>query len=258
MAFDFELFLTCITFLSGIAWLIDAQVFAPKRRQAHIDKMPLWAEYARSFFPVLLLVLLLRSFIVEPYRIPTGSDIPTLLVGDFLVANKFTYGLRLPVLHTKIWQINEPKTGDIALFRYPVDPSQDFIKRIIGVPGDRISYVNKELYLNGQPAPQQFQGTATDGDSLGHQWAVEVRQETLAGIKHNIYIRNDIPAQDFSVVVPPGQYFAMGENRDDSNDSRYWGFVPEENFVGKAFIIFFSWDKEHHRVRWDRIGRWIH
>lgn len=258
MNLDFELVLTSLTVLAGVLCLVDACMFAPKRHQQHAH-MPLWAEYARSFFPVLLIVLLLRSFIAEPYRIPSGSDKPTLLVGDFLVANKFAYGLRLPVLHTKIWAINEPKTGDIVLFRYPVDPSEDFIKRLVGMPGDHISYINKVLYINGVAMPQETVGHAIDeNETNGPQWPVEIRQENLNGIKHLIYVRPDVAAQNFSVIVPPGEYFAMGDNRDNSNDSRYWGFVPEQNFVGKAYAIFFSWDNVVHSVRWDRIGTLIH
>jgi signal peptidase I len=257
MNFDFELLLTLITIISGLACLMDALVFARKRQQG--SKMPLWAEYARSFFPILLVVLLLRSFFAEPYRIPSGSDKPTLLVGDFLVANKFAYGLRLPVLHTKIISVGEPQLGDIMLLRYPVDPSMDFIKRVVGTPGDHISYINKELYINGKPATQTVVGTATDESEDGtRKWPVEVREEDLNGIKHLIYINPDVPAQDFSVVVPPNQYFAMGDNRDDSNDSRYWGFVPEENLVGKAFAIWFSWNNDDHSIRWNRMGTLIH
>lgn len=254
MTFNFELFLLVVTLLTGLDCLIDWLFFAESRRQNGITKVSLRLEYSRSFFPILLVVLLLRSFLIEPYRIPTGSDEPTLLVGDFIVANKFIYGLRLPVFHNKIVTIGEPKIGDIALFRYPVNPSQDFIKRIIGGPGDRISYINKILYVNGKEASQQLLGTAVDKGENGDTWSVEERLEDLNGIRHKIYVRPDVPAQDFSVVVPPGEYFAMGDNRDDSNDSRYWGFVPEQNLVGKAFAVWFSWQGERPYVRWSRVG----
>jgi signal peptidase I len=257
MNFDFELLLTLLALLTGLGWLLDACVFAPRRR-LQMKKMPLWAEYARSFFPIFIIVLLLRSFLAEPYRIPSGSDEPTLLVGDFLVANKFIYGLRLPVLHTKIVPIGEPKTGDIILFRYPVDPSKDYIKRVIGVPGDHIRYIDKVLYINGRLIPQTLTGSAIDEDGDGQQWPVEVREETLNGIAHKIYIRPDRPAQDFDVTVPANEYFAMGDNRDDSNDSRYWGFVPEANLVGKAYALWFSWNSDKYSVRWKRIGTLIH
>lgn len=258
MNFDFELLLTSVTLLAGFLWLVDAFFFARQRAQQN-KKMPLWAEYARSFFPILLIVLLLRSFFAEPYRIPSGSDKPTLLVGDFLVANKFAYGLRLPVLHTKIIAISEPKTGDIALLRYPLNPSVDFIKRVIGMPGDHVSYINKVLYINGRAATQTPLGTATDEDETGlEHWTVNVYEENLNGVKHKIYIRPDVLDQDFSLVVPAKQYFVMGDNRDDSNDSRSWGFAPEENLVGKAFAIWFSWNADNHSIRWNRMGTLIH
>lgn len=258
MDFNFEFILASAVLITGIIWLCDSMFFAAKRHQQGITKMPIIAEYAKSFFPVLLIVLLLRSFLIEPYRIPSGSDKPTLLVGDFIVANKFIYGLRLPVLHTKILSLEEPQIGNIALFRYPIDPSQNFIKRIIGGPGDRISYTNKVLTVNGRVATQTKLGTAMDSDGEGHTWPVDVAQEDLNGVVHKIYLRPDVRVQDFSLVVPAGQYFAMGDNRDDSNDSRYWGSVPEENFVGKAFAVWFSWDNDTHRIRWDRLGSLIH
>ncbi len=256
MDFNFELILVLAVLITGIIWLIDALFFARKRNPQ--TKLPLTVEYAKSFFPVLLIVLILRSFLIEPYRIPSGSDEPTLLVGDFLVANKFLYGLRLPVLHTKILQRQEPKIGDIVLFRYPVDPSENFIKRVIGGPGDRISYTNKVLTVNGQVATQKALGAATDENEDGQTWPVNVAEENLNGVVHKIYLRPDVPAQDFSVVVPAGHYFAMGDNRDNSNDSRYWGFVPEQNFVGKAYVIWFSWDNDAKRIRWQRLATLIH
>lgn len=259
MYFNFELILTLAVLVTGLIWLLDAIFFAPKRKRKGETKVPMLAEYARSFFPVLLIVLLLRSFIIEPFRIPSGSDKPTLLVGDFLIANKFVYGLRFPVLHTKITQGNEPKVGDIILFRYPVDPSMNFIKRVIGGPGDQITYTNKVLTVNGKQATQTLLGMATDEDETGeHKWPVQVMEEDLNGVKHKIYVRPDAPAQDFSVVVPAGEYFAMGDNRDNSNDSRYWGFVPEANLLGKAFAIWMSWDGEENKIRWDRIGTRIY
>lgn len=259
MNLDFELFLTCATIITGLGSLADVLFFAPQRKRAAITHVPVWAEYARSFFPILLLVLILRSFIVEPYRIPSGSDKPTLLVGDFLVANKFAYGLRLPVLHTKIYQVGEPQTGDIILFRLPQDPAKDLIKRVVGMPGDNVSYIDKVLYVNGKEATQTALGQTTDRNFSNEAfWPVEIRQENLAGIVHKIYVRPDVPAQDFSVVVPPGQYFVMGDNRDNSNDSRYWGFVPEANLVGKALGIWFSWNNDQTNVRWQRIGTRIH
>lgn len=257
MNLDFELILTLAVIISGIIWLLDAKFWAPARNQRGITKPPVIIEYAVSFFPVLLIVLLLRSFFAEPFRIPSGSDKPTLLVGDFIVANKFAYGVRLPVLHTKILKVNEPKTADIALLRYPVDPSVDFIKRVVGMPGDTVSYINKVLYINGKEMPQTVIGEGTDIDEAGRTWPVIIAEENLSGIKHKIFLRPDAPAIDKSWVVPAGEYFVMGDNRDDSNDSRFWGFVPEENLVGKAYAIWFSWNGDDHNVRWTRIGQLI-
>lgn len=255
MIFNFEFYLTLAVVLSGLVWLIDVLFFAPARNQPGSErKEPILIEYARSFFPVLLIVLLLRSFFVEPFRIPSGSDEPTLLVGDFILVNKYVYGLRLPVFHNKIFAMNEPKTGDIIIFRWPVDLSMILIKRVIGVPGDKISYVNKELFINGRPAPQELLGDSQDVADPAHPLTVFVREENLAGVVHKIYLRPDVPPQDFSVVVPPGNYFVMGDNRDGSNDSRYWGFVPEANVAGKAIRIWMSWNNNLHNIRWDRIG----
>lgn len=258
MIFNFEFYLTLAVIVCGLVWLVDILFFARSRYAKQADaKHPVLVEYARSFFPVLLIVLLLRSFLAEPFRIPSGSDEPTLLVGDFILVNKYVYGLRLPVLHNKFLSMSEPRRGDILVFRWPVDPSIDFIKRVVGVPGDQISYVNKQLYINGQLAPQKFLNKTTDMDENNHVWPVDTEQEDLLGVKHKIYLRPDVPARDFSVIVPPGEYFVMGDNRDSSYDSRYWGFVPEANITGKAIMLWFSWDKNHYKVRWDRIGKEI-
>lgn len=258
MQMYFELGLTLIVVLSGLIWLSDALFFA-KKRQVVQGKTPFLVDQAKAFFPVLLVVLLLRSFLAEPYRIPSGSAEPTLLVGDFIVANKFAYGLHLPISRTKILQYSEPKVGDIALLHSPVNPSENLIKRVIGTPGDHVSYINKVLYINGKEASQQVIGTATDEDNkTGQQWPVTVIRENLQGIVHNTYQRADIPAQDFTLTVPKHEYFVMGDNRDDSNDSRYWGFVPEANLIGKAYMVVFSWDGDKHDVRWQRIGTLAH
>lgn len=258
MDFDFELYLTLATLISGVICLIDIFYWAPIRKEKSITKQPILIEYARSFFPILLIVLLLRSFLAEPFRIPSGSEKPGLLVGDFIVANKFAYGLRLPVLRTQLVHVGEPKRGDTTLFRPPRNPSIYYIKRIVGVPGDHISYINKVLYINGVEAKQKFLKQVTDKDDNGNVQTQDMMEEDLMGVKHTIYVRPDRLAEDGSWVVPPGHYFAMGDNRDGSNDSRYWGFVPEHNLVGKAFLIFFSWNNDDHQVRWDRIGMVIH
>jgi signal peptidase I len=263
---DFETLLTLVVIGTGLIILVDRLFFAPERKAQYgifyprkdkdgPVKLSPWVEYSLSLFPILLLVLLLRSFVVEPFRIPSGSLKPTLLIGDFVLVNKFTYGLRLPVLHTKIYSMNEPKLGDVVVFRWPPNPSEDYIKRIVGLPGERLAYLDKILSVNGQAALQSYQGKATDSNDVGEEWPVLVNQENLATVKHAIYLRPDIAPQNFSgLVVPQDEYFVMGDNRDDSNDSRYWGFVPEKNLAGKAFMIWFSWDSVKHRVRWDRIG----
>lgn len=266
MNVNFPLLLVLVTFLCGIVWLIDALFFASRRRrraaeQAELNGKPVAAgapsepwpvEYARSFFPVLLIVLVLRSFIVEPFRIPSGSMIPTLLVGDFILVNKFSYGVRLPVIHTKILDSGSPNRGDVAVFRYPRDPRVDYIKRVIGVPGDQIEYRNKTLFVNGVEAAMVNATSYTDPITGNPQPGVEQRQENLLGSEHQILIAVDRLSHANRWVVPEGHYFMMGDNRDHSNDSRSWGFVPEENLVGKAFLIWLNLND--WKVLWNRIG----
>ena len=250
---NFELMLTALVLVSGAIALIDKLYLAPKRAKNH--SKPVIIEYACSFFPILLLVFVIRSFIIEPFRIPSGSLKPNLLVGDFVLTNKYIYGLRLPVLGTTLIPVSVPQRGDIVVFRWPPDASIDYIKRVIGLPGDHISYINKMLYINGQPAPQEFQNQTFDNNENSSSWAVEQKQEDLLGLKHTIYIRPDVIANDFdNIVVPPHHYFMMGDNRDDSFDSRGWGFVPEKNLVGKAILVWFSWNNEVNSIRWNRIG----
>lgn len=258
MSLNFEFFLTTAVIISGAIALVDILIFAPIRKCKKIAHPSVLIEYARSFFPILLLVLLLRSFLAEPFRIPSGSEKPELLIGDFIVANKFSYGIRLPVVHKKIISIGEPKRGDIVVFLWPRDPSTYFIKRVIGLPGDVISYKDKVLTINGQLAPQTLLGKQTDQDGANEKWPVLLKRENLLSVQHDIYLRPDQFATDFSVYVPPGNYFVMGDNRDNSLDSRYWGFVPEKDLIGKAMWVFFSWDNEQHRVRWNRLGMRIH
>jgi signal peptidase I len=271
---NFPLILVVATVLTGIVWVLDAVLWAPKRRARVAEltaqgaapesepveqagKEPLLVEYARSFFPIILIVLLVRSFVVEPFRIPSGSMMPTLLVGDFILVNKFSYGLRLPVLHTKLLDLGEPERGDIVVFRYPEDPSVDYIKRVIGVPGDTVSYVNKELYINGKPIPQEHVGTFVGGKGAYGMTGADIRREMLDDVTHRILIDgNRRPAATERAVrgfvVPDGQYFVMGDNRDNSRDSRFWGTVPEENLVGRAFMIWMHWDGGD--IEWSRIG----
>ena len=250
---NFALILVLLSFVSGFFYLLDVLFWAKKRPEG--QKPGRIVEYSRSFFPVFFIVLLVRSFLVEPFRIPSGSLEPTLLVGDFVAVNKFSYGLRLPVIEKKMIPIANPKTGEIAVFRWPPEPKYDYIKRVIGTPGDRISYHNKVLTVNGKQAKQNFIEYTMD-ESSGRP--VAKYQEDLNGVVHDIFIRNDIPAVDFDVVVPEGNYFMMGDNRDDSADSRFWGFVPDSYLRGKAFLVWMSWNGKTDNLRWSKIGRPIH
>ncbi len=249
---NFAFWLVLLSFISGCIYLLDIMFWAKKRGPS--EKPGRIIEYSRSFFPVFFIVLMLRSFLIEPFRIPSGSLEPTLLVGDFLAVNKFAYGLRLPVLEKKVVPIASPKTGEIAVFRWPPDPSYDYIKRVIGVPGDKVAYHNKKLTINGQEMKQTFLGYTTD-ESSGK--AVAKYSENLQGIVHDIFIRPDAEAVDFEIEVPPGQYFMMGDNRDDSADSRFWGFVSDKYLRGKAFLVWMSWNGKTDMVRWSKIGHLI-
>lgn len=255
MNFNFELVLFYAIVITGVITLYDVLFLARHRKTANAE-MPIIVDYARAFFPVLVVVFLLRSFLVEPFRIPSTSLSPTLLKGDFILVNKFDYGIRLPVIHTKLWDIGEPKRGDIIVFRYPPNPSVDFIKRVIGVPGDKISYINKTLYVNGVPQQQSVVGTQQAKDDDDQAWQAQIRTEDLVGLKHQIYVdptRNNQDVRD--IIVPPHMYFVMGDNRDNSLDSRYWGFVPEKNIVGRGMLIWMSWAGFNDGiVRWNRIG----
>ena len=250
---NFALCLVILSLISGFIYSLDI-IFWEKKRKPE-EKPPRLIEYSRSFFPVFFIVLLLRSFIIEPFRIPSGSLEPTLLVGDFLAVNKFAYGLRLPVWEKKVIPIANPKTGEIAVFRWPPDPSYDYIKRVIGVPGDKVVYHNKVLSINGQEMKQTFVEYTTD-ESSGK--AVAKYREHLNGVEHFIFVRADVPAVDFEVEVPEGQYFMMGDNRDDSADSRFWGFVAEKYLRGKAFVVWMSWNGKTDMIRWSKIGNLIH
>jgi len=275
MNFDFATVMVTAVLVTGVIWAIDIFVWKPKRVQAadnlrqqgveqkiisNTYKEPLMVEYARSFFPVILAVLVLRSFLVEPFRIPSGSMMPTLLSGDFILVNKFTYGIRLPVLNSKVLAMGDPERGDVVVFRYPKNPSVDYIKRVVGVPGDTVSYFGKQVYVNGEVAKQTGLGTfTTTGEGL-HMTGADRRMENLAGVEHQILVvRGRVSNQDDKVefIVPEGQYFVMGDNRDNSNDSRAWGFVPDENLVGRAFMIWMNWDGVQNRVSWERVGSFI-
>ena len=254
MDFDFSFYLFAASVITGIIWGSYLLILKSKGLTFDEKNEPILVEYARSFFPIVLIVLLLRSFIAEPFRIPSGSMMPTLLVGDFILVNKFTYGIRLPVLNKKIIELSEPNRGDIVVFRYPKDPTVDYIKRIVGLPGDKVVYSNKKLTINDLPVQQtslgSYQGLGQGEEMSG----AEDLLENLTGVEHRILIRNGTPTVEFVYVVPEGNYFAMGDNRDNSNDSRYWGPVPEANLVGKAFFIWMNWDWQNKGVGFDRIG----
>jgi signal peptidase I len=254
--FNFMTILTILVLITGIISLIDLLFWARKRKKD--AKKPIIIEYSRSFFPVLLIVLLIRAFLIQPYRVPSGSLQPTILPGDFIAVSQFSYGLRLPVLDYKIIKIGEPKRGDIALFRWPDNPSIIFVKRVVGIPGDHIVYRNKILRINGKIADQKLIGPMLDIEPDNVPVPVQEKIENLLGVKHHIFIREvggDMGTVD--TIVPKGFYFMMGDNRDASDDSRFWGFVPEENLIGKAFVIWMSWDSENHSIRWHRIGKTI-
>jgi len=250
---NFALILFLLLVVTGAVWVVDV-LFLRKRRPAG-GKEPWWVEYGASFFPVILIVFLLRSFVVEPFKIPSGSMIPTLLVGDFILVNKYTYGIRLPILNKKIIDVNTPQRGDVMVFRYPEDPSLDYIKRVVGLPGDTVSYQNKRLSINGQEVPETKAPDYLYKDRL---YYTPQFIEKLGDVEHSILIEPEAPPYvthstqfpfrencnynnaGFVCKVPPGHYFVMGDNRDASSDSRVWGFVPDENIVGRAFLIWFN------------------
>ena len=254
MKFDFALILTVLTVLAGVIWLVDRLFFAKSRALMQKDgeeiAEPVLVDYARSLFPVLLFVLALRSFVAEPFRIPSGSMMPNLLVGDFILVNKFGYGLRLPVANTKILSIGAPKRGDVMVFRFPGhspdDPEKgtDFIKRVIGLPGDTVTVQDNRVTINGQPVGYAPVRAYVEEDAgFGPEAHVDLLQESLPGRSHSILELANVshnPLGNVTMTVPAGQYFAMGDNRDNSEDSRYWGFVPEENIVGRAMIVWLN------------------
>ncbi|HVC28937.1 MAG TPA: signal peptidase I [Gammaproteobacteria bacterium] len=295
MDFDLEAFLTLAAFVTGIVWLLDALLFARKRRLkaegtdiASVTggmtvvvpkkrREPIIVEYAKSFFPVFLIVLLLRTFVVEPFHVPSSSMVPTLLVGDFILVNKFDYGLRLPVIHTKVLKLGEPQRGDVAVFHYPEatavgfceqnpacgvgglqevkrSAGTDYVKRIIGIPGDHIVYRGETLYINGVKVPDKALGLYSGSDMMG----AVLHQEKLDDMDHDLLIIPGAEHNQGEWTVPAGKYFVMGDNRDNSFDSRYWGFVPEQNLVGRAFFIWMNWDAFHNAKLWHRIGDVIH
>ena len=281
MSLNFPLLLVIAVAVCGLLALLDLVFLAPRRRKAianyqasvtpvdmqvveKLNKEPLLVEYGKSFFPVLFIVLVLRSFLVEPFQIPSGSMKPTLDVGDFILVNKFSYGIRLPVIDKKIIEVGDPKRGDVMVFRYPSDPTVNYIKRVVGLPGDKIRYTSdKKLYVNDQLVAEQLVGS--EPGTLG---SAELYKEKLGEVEH--MIRKEMsryrapPGKEWT--VPAGHYFMMGDNRDNSNDSRYWddpnipknelGMVPDENIVGKAFAVWMSWPepKMSNLPNFSRVG----
>jgi len=254
---DFALIMFTLLVITGGVWLLDRFVLQPKRTADGSE--PWWVEYSKSFFPVILAVFLLRSFLVEPFKIPSGSMIPTLQVGDFILVNKYTYGIRLPIISKKIIRIGDPRRGDVMVFHYPENPSVDYIKRVIGLPGDKIVYRNKKLFVNGVLQEQQQEGEynyVEGGLKFVH---TERYSENLDGHSHDMLVNPEMAGVHLGAVgefphrnncsyteeemrcqVPDGHYFMMGDNRDNSRDSRYWGFVPDNMIVGRAFIIWMN------------------
>lgn len=260
----FAWILTILSALTGLVWLADKLWLGPRRRARQEpgseDQPGVVIDFCISFFPVIFAVFLVRSFVVEPFRIPSGSMIPTLHIGDFILVNKFTYGLRCPVGSCKFVNIGEPKHGDVVVFRWPMDPSTDFIKRTIGLPGDHIHYQDKRLTVDNQSADLEPDGIYA-GDGFSRRM-----HETLMGVKHDILVspteiegRSDwmLSPDLFDYDVPAGDYFMMGDNRDSSYDSRGWGPVPEANLKGRAFIVWMSWDVERLRPDFSRFGKLI-
>ncbi|MGI9289349.1 MAG: signal peptidase I [Pseudomonadales bacterium] len=273
---NFPLILVLLVFGSLFIWLYDIAFLSKKRQQAITNlqsdlpawdqagskdnqnyitaltsdhKEPVVVEYARSLFPVLALVLILRSFVIEPFQIPSRSMVPTLEVGDFILVNKFTYGLRLPVIRNKVWDNNDPKRGDVMVF-FPPHKKQYFIKRVIGLPGDYIEYRNKTLFINGEEMQQTLVAELPPG-----QPTMRLTTEQIGGAEHSVQqLLQRFNDTEFSVKVKPNHYFMMGDNRDNSQDSRIWGQVPEQNIVGKAFAIWMHWEKFTSLPSFKRVG----
>jgi signal peptidase I len=268
MIFDFSFILVAATLLTGVVWGIDSWLFKPQRMAAAAARgvppeevrEPIVVEYARSFFPVILIVLLIRSFLFEPFRIPSDSMMPTLLDGDFIFVNKYAYGLRLPVINTKIVGIGEPQRGDVIVFRLPRDPSTNYIKRLIGLPGDHVVVKDDRVFINGEAQPVRtngvYQGRGQSGERNPN---ARLATEQLGSVEHHLLFQDSRQPTDFDQVVPEGHYLFMGDNRDNSQDGRFpqVGFVPERNLVGKAVRIWLNWDWPD-APQWSRIGDPIH
>lgn len=257
MTLSLELILVIATFVTGVLWLgwaVGRRWMSPERRA----QAPWYVDYSRSFFPVLLIVLVLRSFVAEPFRIPSGSMMPTLLVGDFILVNKFSYGVRLPITRTVILETGSPERGDVAVFKYPRNPAEDYIKRVVGVPGDLIEFRERTLYVNGEPQRTEFLRSFEGVGSGRMMTGASVFREHLGDTPHEILMWEQAPGLTGSVRVPAGHYFMVGDNRDNSNDSRMWGFVSEDLLVGRALFIWLNWDYNGRHWDFSRVGNRIH
>lgn len=273
---DFSLVLILITAVSGVVWAIDQVWLRPRRESAgraagrgpETLEIPGTVDYARSFFPIMATLLVLRSFFYEPYRIPSDSMMPTLLDGDFILVNKYAYGVRLPVVHRKVVEVGKPERGDVAVFRFPADPAVNYVKRVVGLPGDLVEVRNDQLIINGRPVPLVQQGRYDDGCYQNMRIAEEQLDSKRHGVLHCLssdmlsvpplpgcnrdimqgYLCNEATAGinpdsgDRVMQVPEGQYLMVGDNRDNSSDGRVWGFVDESLLVGRASVIWFNWD----------------
>lgn len=265
---NFPLVLFTLLVITGGIWLLDH--LSLKHKRSPDSTPPWWIEYPKSFFPIIVVVFCLRSFLVEPFKIPSGSMIPTLIVGDFILVNKYTYGIRLPVLNQKIVEMNAPQRGEVMVFRFPEDQSIDYIKRVIGIPGDTVTYRNKQLSINGTPLQLTSKGDYKYIESGLAYIYTQRFKENMDGNEYDILINQEMPDVQLSAVhafpyhencsfdrtgfsckVPEGNYFTLGDNRDGSSDSRYWGFVPENHIVGKAFLIWWNFSDL------SRMGTWI-
>ena len=240
LATYFEHILMAVTFLTGLISFLDLAFLKSKRKPG--KKEGKIVEHAKSFFPVLLAVFVIRSFIVEPFKIPSDSMMPTLINGDFIAVNKFSYGLRLPVFHKTLIKIGGPDRGDVIVFRFPDNPKINYIKRLIGLPGDEVRYENKQLFINGKAIKKEFKSDYLYDSTFGLKNA-KLYNESFGSEDHRIMTMDIYPSQDETFNVPPGHYMAMGDNRDNSSDSRVWGFVPDMYLVGKAFGIWFNWSE---------------
>ena len=253
------------TLVTAFIWLLDIFWLGPNRiknrRTGALQqplKEPWWVEYSKAFFPILLIVFILRGFVIEPFRIPSGSMRPTLLEGDFILVNKYDYGLRFPFLNKTLLKVGTPQRGDVVIFKHDKGEDIDMIKRVIGLPGDKIEYKEKMLYINGEPIKQDF--VADKNDMIfGTSATVREMKESLGKSEHPIYVHpGDAPHYAYNnITVPIDSYFVMGDNRDNSKDSRMWGFVKDEEIEGRAFAVWMSWDFDQWKLRWKRMFTWI-